>query len=71
MASPSVTLEEKDCSGEWSRGLVTGSDSAGLGWDLSLCISEELTGKAAAAGSRTMLEVVLHYLVLSSLQPRG
>lgn len=51
-------------------GLVTDSDSAGLGWDLRLCISDELAGKAATAGSRTMLEVVLHYLISSSLQPR-
>lgn len=39
-------------SGEWPGGLNTDSDVAVLRRDLRLCISEELVGEAAAAGSR-------------------
>lgn len=36
MTSQSAVFEMKDHSGEWPGGLNTDSDSAGLGWDLSL-----------------------------------
>lgn len=45
MTSQTFVFEMKDHLEEQPRGLTSGSISAGLGWDLIFCISEEFSGE--------------------------